>query len=52
MTLTASYYFMRNLKGIMELNVDLLDDDPQSGDYYTGHLDQEHYLLLGFDAAY
>ncbi|WP_220336969.1 MULTISPECIES: outer membrane protein [unclassified Wenzhouxiangella] len=51
-TLTASYYFMRNLKGIMELNVDLLDDEPRSGDYYTGHLEQEHYFLLGFDAAY
>lgn len=52
LTFTASYYFMRNLKGIMEFNVDLLGDNQKTGDYYTGHLEQEHYLLLGFDAAY
>ncbi|MDZ7782324.1 MAG: hypothetical protein U5K56_05035 [Halioglobus sp.] len=52
LSLTASYYFMRNLKGIMELNVDLLDKKRQSGDFFTGHLEQEHYLLFGLDAAY
>lgn len=51
-TFTASYYFMRNVKGVIELNVDLLDDEPQSGLYYTGHLDRESYVLFGFDAAY
>src|SRR5690606_30002005 len=52
LTFTASYYFMRNVKGIVEFNVDLLDDEPQTGLYHTGHLDTEHYILVGFDAAY
>lgn len=51
-TLTASYYFARNVKGVIELNVDLLDEEPQRGLYYTGHLDAEDYILIGFDAAY
>jgi hypothetical protein len=51
-TLTASYYFMRNVKGIIELNIDLLPKQAQSGTYYTGHLTTENYLLLGFDAAF
>ncbi len=51
-TLNASYYFMRNVKGVLELNVDLLDDDPQTGTFYTGHLTREHYILVGFDAAF
>lgn len=52
LTFTASYYFMRNLKGIMEVNLDLLSEDEQTGDFFTGHLTREHYILLGFDAAY
>lgn len=52
LTFTASYYFMRNVKGIFEINADLLSEDDPAGLYYTGHLDQEHYLLIGFDAAY
>lgn len=52
LTFTASYYFMRNVKGIIELNADLLDEEAQSGLYYTGHLDTENYLLIGFDAAF
>lgn len=52
LTYTASYYFMRNIKGVIELNVDLLDEDPQTGSYYTGHLSSEHYLLFGFDTAF
>ena len=51
-TLTASYYFMRNVKGIIEVNVDLLPKQAQSGTYYTGHLTTENYILLGFDAAF
>lgn len=51
-TLSASYYFMRNVKGVMELNVDLLDEESQTGDFYTGHLTREHYVLVGFDAAF
>ncbi|WP_323844733.1 hypothetical protein [Microbulbifer magnicolonia] len=52
LTLTASYYFMRNAKGIIEANFDFLDEEDQSGLYYTGHLTKEYYLLLGFDVAY
>ncbi len=51
-TLTASYYFMRNIKGIIEVNFDLLDSVNQTGTYYTGHLMGENYALLGFDAAF
>jgi len=51
-TLTASYYFMRNVKAVIELNVDLLDTVEQSGTYYTGHLTGENYALIGFDAAF
>lgn len=51
-TLTASYYFMRNLKGVIEVNFDLLDTVNQTGTYYTGHLTGENYALVGFDAAF
>ena len=51
-TFNASYYFMRNVKGVIEVNVDLDDKDAQTGTFYTGHLSKEGYLLLGFDAAY
>ena len=52
LTFNASYYFMRNVKGIMELNYDFLDKEQQTGTYYTGHLTKENYLLFGFDAAF
>lgn len=52
MTYTASYYFMRNVKGVIELNADLQSEIDKSGTYWTGHLSQENYLLLGFDAAF
>lgn len=52
LTLGASYYFMRNVKGVIEVNYDMLDEKDQTGTYWTGHLSQEHYLLLGFDAAF
>jgi len=52
LSLTASYYFMRNVKGIAEFNIDFLGDEDQSGSYFTGHLDKEHYVLIGFDAAF
>jgi len=51
-TLTASYYFMRNIKGVIEVNYDLLDPVNKTGTYYTGHLTGENYALLGFDAAF
>ena len=52
LTFTASYYFMRNVKGIIEFNYDLLDEVTQTGTYFTGHLTGENYALLGFDAAF
>ena len=52
LSLTAAYYFMRNVKGIAEVNVDFLGEDSRKGTYYTGHLTKEHYILFGFDAAF
>ena len=51
-TLTASYYFMRNIKGVIEVNYDFLDPVAKTGTYWTGHLTGENYALLGFDAAF
>lgn len=52
LTLTASYYFMRNVKGVIELNADLQDTVSKTGTYWTGHLTGENYALIGFDAAF
>lgn len=52
LTFAASYYFMRNVKGVVELNIDFLNDEPQSGEYWTGHLTKENYFLVGIDAAF
>jgi len=52
LSLTASYYFMRNVKGVAEVNIDFLGEDSRKGTYYTGHLTKEHYILFGFDAAF
>lgn len=52
LSLTASYYFMRNVKGIAEVNIDLLGKDSREGTYFTGHLTREDYILFGFDAAF
>ncbi len=51
-TLSASYYFMRNVKGVLEVNMDLLDAVDQTGTYWTGHLTGENYALIGLDAAF
>jgi len=51
-TLSASYYFMRNVKGVIEVNLDLLDTVDKVGTYWTGHLTGENYALIGFDAAF
>jgi len=45
-TLTSSYYFGTNVRGVIEANGDL-----QSTDDYA-HREAEHYLLLGMDAAF
>jgi hypothetical protein len=52
LSLTASYYFMRNVKGIVEVNIDLLDDVAKTGEFWTGRLTKENYVLFGFDAAF
>lgn len=51
LTGTAAYYFMRNVKAVLELNVDLLNKE-RSGPPFVGHQTKEHYLLLGLDVAY
>ena len=52
LTLTASYYFMRNVKGILEINGDFQDTEQKTGVLWTGHLTRENYALIGFDAAF
>ncbi len=52
LTLTASYYFMRNVKGILEVNGDFQDTEQKTGTLWTGHLTKENYALVGFDAAF
>jgi hypothetical protein len=52
LSLTVSYYFMRNVKGIAEINVDFLDEAAKTGSFWTGHLTKENYILFGFDAAF
>ncbi len=49
-TLTYSYYFMRNVKGIIEATYDFQskDSDPD----FVGHESKEGYILIGFDAAF
>jgi len=50
LTLAFSYYFARNVKGIIEGSYDFLskDNDPD----YVGHETKEGYILIGFDAAF
>ena len=52
LTLGASYYFMRNVKGLIEVNVDLLGKKEPAGSPFVGHLTKENYLLFGLDAAF
>ena len=49
LTFTTSYYFARNVKGIIELNGDFLNAE---ADNLVGHPTNERYVLLGFDAAF
>jgi len=42
---------MRNIKGVIEVNVDLQDKDNNPGDG-IGHDTKEGYFLLGFDTAF
>jgi hypothetical protein len=52
LSLTSSYYFMRNVKGIIEVNFDFLNKTTPTGRYFTGHLSKENYILFGFDTAF
>lgn len=49
LTFTTSYYFARNVKGIIELNGDFQKAD---ADNFVGHPTKEGYVLMGFDAAF
>jgi hypothetical protein len=51
LTFGGAYYFMRNVKGIVEFNVDLLEKDPP-GPPFVGHQSKENYILFGFDTAF
>lgn len=50
LALAASYYFMRNVRGVIEYNHDFLD--PTNNPNHVGHVTREGYVLLGFDAAF
>jgi len=52
LTFGANYYFMRNLKGVIEVNVDLLEKKETVTSPFVGHLTKEHYVLVGVDAAF
>lgn len=49
LTLTASYYFMRNVKGVIEVTGDFQKETPGN---YVAHPTREGYVLVGFDAAF
>ncbi len=48
LTLSASYYFMTNVKLILEGNIDMLDTDWER----NGHNGTDSYALIGFDAGF
>ncbi|WP_457644404.1 hypothetical protein [Persephonella sp.] len=50
LTVTYSYYFMRNVKGIIEATYDFQSKDNDSD--YVGHETKEGYILIGFDTAF
>lgn len=52
LTFGANYYFMRNVKGVIELNADLLRKKETTASPFVGHLTKENYLLFGLDAAF
>jgi len=47
LTITASYYFMRNVKGVIELTGDFQKETAS----FTAHPTKEGYVLVGIDAA-
>lgn len=48
LTVTASYYFMRNVKGVIELTGDFQKETAR----FTAHPTKEGYALVGIDAAF
>ncbi|MBI3480454.1 MAG: hypothetical protein HY016_08895 [Nitrosomonadales bacterium] len=50
LTATSSYYFMRNAKGIIEVNLDM--QPITSNANFVGHKTKEGYLLVGLDVAF
>jgi hypothetical protein len=50
LTFAASYYFMRNVKGIIEANYDFLNENDNPN--FVGHVTKEGYVLVGLDAAF
>jgi len=52
LTATASYYFMRNVKGIVEGGLDFQPVAQNNGVNYVGHMTKESFMLLGFDVAF
>lgn len=50
LTFTALYYFMRNVKGVIEFSADLLGEE-RGGPPFVGHQTEEHYVLICFDMA-
>lgn len=50
LTFTTSYYFMRNVKGIIEINGDFLPANETVP--LVNHATKEGYVLVGIDAAF
>lgn len=50
LTLSTAYYFMRNVKGVIEVNLDFLSKDNDAD--FVGHETKENSLLVGFDLAF
>lgn len=51
LTGSASYYLMRNVKAVFEVNFDFLGKT-SSGPPFVGHQSRENYMLFGFDVAF
>ncbi|WP_456392980.1 hypothetical protein [Persephonella sp.] len=50
LTVAYTYYFARNVKGIVEATYDFLPKDNDAD--FVGHETKEGYILIGFDAAF
>lgn len=50
LTFTTSYYFMRNVKGVIEITGDFLRENPAPP--LLNHATKEGYVLVGIDTAF